>query len=394
MHKRHKAISDSARRAKKANDSLNNGQKDIGNVLTGGIFYPFFGKPDSIARQKDKLYKSVLPNIGYSPTTGLIGTVSAAASFYMDNPDLVTLSSISFSVNYTQKNQLYFPVKTDIWSKKNKYAFPGEICYYKFTQYTYGLGGHSSLNDADKLGYQYLLLREAVLKKMLPGFYLGGGYALDYHWQIKELVPPAGVDDFELYGFTQKSTSSGITINALFDTRHNPINPTKGFYANIVYRGNFSIMGSDENWQSLIIDIRKYCKLRKNSNNVLAFWSYNWIVINGTPPYLDLPSTGWDTYNNQGRGYRQDRFKGNNLLSVEAEYRFYLTHTGLFGAVIFVNAQTVSEWPGTGFNAILPAAGTGIRIKLNKHSAINIAIDFGYGSGGSMGIFAHSGEAF
>jgi hypothetical protein len=38
--------------------------------------------------------------------------------------------------------------------------------------------------------------------------------------------------------------------------------------------------------------------------------------------------------------------------------------------------------------------GAGIRIKLNKHSNTNVAIDYAFGQGGSQGIFMNLGEVF
>lgn len=106
----------------------------------------------------------------------------------------------------------------------------------------------------------------------------------------------------------------------------NQINPRNGFYANIVYRPNFSFWGSDNNWQSLQTDIITYADIPEKSKNTLAFWAFNWITLSKTAPsYLFLPSTGWgDTYNT-GRGYIQGRFRGQNMYYLETEYRFGIT---------------------------------------------------------------------
>jgi hypothetical protein len=153
-------------------------------------------------------------------------------------------------------------------------------------------------------------------------------------------------------------------------------------------------MGSDNDWQSLIIEFRKYLKFPASSNNILAFWSYNWLTPSGKPAYLDLPSTGWDPRVNVGRGYIQGRYKGENLLYFEGEYRFPLTQNHLLGAVIFSNIQSVSEWPSNQFKAIRPGVGAGIRIKMNKYSNTNLALDYGFGTGGSQGVFVNLGEVF
>ena len=188
--------------------------------------------------------------------------------------------------------------------------------------------------------------------------------------------------------------SSGLVGILSYDNRKNSINPEKGLYAKLEYRPNTTWMGSNTNWQSLTIDARKYINFPNGSRNVLAFWSYNWLTLSGKPPYLDLPGTGWDPFNNTGRGYIQGRFRSPNMLYVESEYRFVMSRNGLFGGVGFVNAQSFSNWPGGKFNNIAPAAGFGLRVKVNKTSRTNIAVDYGFGLNGSRGLFVNLGEVF
>lgn len=109
---------------------------------------------------------------------------------------------------------------------------------------------------------------------------------------------------------------------------------------------------------------------------------------------LDLPSTGGYMYNNSGREYALGRFRGSDMLYMEGEYRFGITRNGLSGAVIFANGESFTEFNSNTFQKIAPAEGTGIRIKLNKHSNTNICIDYGVGVGGSRGFFVNLGEVF
>jgi outer membrane protein assembly factor BamA len=180
----------------------------------------------------------------------------------------------------------------------------------------------------------------------------------------------------------------------LYDSRKNINNPLQGFYSSIAYRNNSTFLGSDHNWQSLLLEFRKYIKLSSHSNNVLAFWSYNWFTFGGKPPYFDLPSTGWDTFSNVGRGYIQGRLRGTSLIYLETEYRFGITHNGLLGGVVFVNAQSIPEIQSNRFETILPGGGFGLRIKANKHSNANLCIDYGFGIQGSHGLFFNLCEAF
>jgi outer membrane protein assembly factor BamA len=201
-------------------------------------------------------------------------------------------------------------------------------------------------------------------------------------------------DEIELYGLDTKSTSSGLIFNILYDNRINSINPWAGAYLNVEYRPNITFLGSDANWQMLQIDARKYVPLPKQSENILAFWSYNWFTFAGDAPYLDLPATAWDVSSNMGRGYIQGRFRSKNLVYVESEYRFKISRNGLLGGVAFINAQSVTDFPTNKFNSVALGAGAGLRIKFNKHSRANVCIDYAFGQGGSQGVFVNLGEVF
>ena len=118
------------------------------------------------------------------------------------------------------------------------------------------------------------------------------------------------------------------------------------------------------------------------------------MVTNGKPPYLDLPSSTWDKYGNQGRGYIQSRFRGNDLFSIEAEYRYQILKNGLIGGVIFANVQSVNNYSNNSITKFWPALGIGLRLKFNKSSDTNLAVDYAVGKGNSHGLFVNLGEFF
>jgi hypothetical protein len=140
--------------------------------------------------------------------------------------------------------------------------------------------------------------------------------------------------------------------------------------------------------------LRKYYKFPANSDNVIAFWSYDWLVLSGKPPYLDLPSTSWDPYSTTGRGYIQSRFRGAQMIYGEVEYRFKILNNGLLGGVVFLNGESFSAAPGSKLESIQPGYGPGLRIKLSKASKTNLDIDYGFGNQGSNGLFLTVGEVF
>ncbi len=354
-------------------------------------------REDIVINNKGRIHFSAFPAAGYTLQTGFAGVITANAAFFTTahNHESENISTVVSSIAYTGKSQIIFPIESSIWTKQNKYNILTDWRYLKYPSQTFGLGGHTRQDSSYNLDYSYLKLHQAILKKIGKDLYAGIGYDFDYFWNILEINPPTThPTDFEKYGLTKTEKASGISFNIKYDSRRNPINPEKGIYANILFQPKFTFIGSDANWQSLLLEFRAYVKFPSESKNILAFWSFNWFTLSGNPPYLLLPSTAWDEFSNTGRGYIQGRFRSPNMIDQEAEYRFAVSRNGLFGGVIFADAESFSEIMTGKYEVISPGAGLGIRVKLNRFSRTNLALDYAWGTQGSRGFFVNLGEVF
>jgi hypothetical protein len=373
-------------------DSIMSSQKDVIDIVNFILKRKTTYIPDSLKVKPGKLLFAILPGVGYTLVTGLTFVTSSNVSFYTGKPSTTNLSSVSSISEFSIfDHQILIPLESNIWTKGNKFNLLGDWRYYRYPTYTYGLGGSSSLSKADLIDYSYVRVYQEVLTKIHSNYYAGLGYNLDYHINIKE----KGVGDFQTYNDNATQTvSSGMLFHLLYDDRKNVNNPLQGSFGSISYRPNLTYLGSDQNWQELLCEFRKYIKLSPNSDNVLAFWNLDWFTFGGKVPYFDLPSTGWDTYSNFGRGYIQGRLRGSNMLYLEGEYRFGILRNGLIGGVVFANMQSVSEMQTTDFKTFLPGGGVGLRFKVNKFSDANFCVDYGMGLDGSGGLFFNVCEVF
>lgn len=384
-------------RASAQNTSTQNANTQVDLVDVGRSFLKGqkSTRKDTVQAKAGKLHISALPVAGYTLQTGFAGVLSSNFAFYTSEHSEANLSSVLTSITYSQYQQIIFPVQANIWTRGNKYNIQTDWRYLRYPSLTYGLGGNTAADSGYNIDYGYLRLHQAILRTVARDLYLGIGYDFDYFWNIREIDPPAGKTDFQQYGLTKTATASGVSLHFLYDNRRNPINPANGTYFSVTYRPNFTWLGSDNNWQSLLFDAREYLKFPGSSHNVLSFWSYDWFTVgNGNPPYLLLPSTGWDAYSNTGRGYIQGRYRGKNMLYLESEYRFGITSNGLLGGVVFANAQSFSELSSGQYEYLIPGYGAGIRISLNKFSRTNLCVDYGWGIHGSGGFFVNLGEVF
>jgi len=354
-------------------DSAGSQQKDIVDVFQKLLNNQL--RKDSTPMKVNGPFFSIIPVIGYSMRTGLTGVVATSTSFYSDE-ERMKISRVLINGNYSLRHQYWFTAISNIFLEKRKLHLSGDTRYYKFPTQTYGLGSESKLTDPLHIDYSYLRFYQVAFREIASNLFIGLGYNLDCHWNIEvDSVQGIELNQFVKYQKGTRSISSGVSLNIQYDNRKNAVNPRNGTYANVQFRPDMTVLGSDKNWQSVLIDIRHYFKFPVSSRNILAFWSYNEITVSGKPPYLDMPSIGWDNYSATGRGYAPGRYTGRNLIYLESEYRFSLTEDGLLGGVIFGNAESVSESITDNIHPIIPGGGFGLRIKINKYSNINFSID-------------------
>jgi len=349
-------------------------------------------------RKKKEIYFSILPISTDVPGASKALVTSTTAGFYLGDRKTTYISSVTFAPYFNLKGRFGLPIHSSIWMPDNAYNIQGDTRFLVYPQYTWGLGGGQPEADKVLVNYDYIRFYQSVLKRITPFFYAGIGYDLDYYININTNNAPVNLSDFTGYKYGTapgvNSFSSGLTLNLLYDTRHNSINPIPGVFGNLIYRYNMGLLGSDNNSESVYIDLRKYVSLTNiGPKNQIAFWFYYWTTISSGTPYLNLPSIGNDPYQRSGRGIEQNRYRGESLVYFESEYRRDITSNGLFGFVIFANTNAVSQLNGRNFAYVDPAGGAGLRIKFNKKSDTNICIDYGFSRGYSDLILA-LGEAF
>lgn len=343
-----------------------------------------------------KVYYSLLP-FGKLPGGATALVTTTQAGFYLGHKKTTWLSTVTFSPSMNFKGQFNIPFSANIWSPQNAWNYQGQLRYSYIPTDTWGIGGQSVNNDNLRINYSYIRLYASALKKIKPYFFAGLGYNLDYHINIRPADDTSSIQHFTQYAYgtanRSNSISSGPTLNLLFDTRVNSVNPLPGFYANLILRSNPDFLSSGKAWYSLYADSRKYVTLSQKGQNVLAFWAFAWTTLGSAAPYLNLPAIGWDAEQRSGRGIYSRRYTGNTLLYVETEYRRDITNNGLLGFVVFANVNTVTEQDTRRFAYLHPAAGAGLRIKFNKKTATNVGIDVGF-SKGHNGLYFSLGETF
>ena len=331
------------------------------------------------------------------PTTSSSGKTSFTsfnASFRLGGDAKNTnVSTVYFYPYIGFGGQYGFDVQSSIWYPQNSWNFIGEYFIHNYPQDTWGLGGNSPDDHETLIDYQQLRIHQKSLREIWPHFSVGLGYSLDQHYNIQVEEGDMN-EEFSGYFPDKNSTSSGIMLPVKYDSRRNSVNPKQGFMADLTYSFFTPLLGSDDKWQSLFLDVRKYFPLFSRKAHILAVRSYYWTVVSGNAPFLDLPAIRWEpTPGQSSRGIQQNRYRSNALLDFESEYRFAITDNGFWGGVVFASITSASEYDTQHFMYWHPAGGAGIRMKFNKYSDTNIGFDVAV-SKGFVNVYLFIGEAF
>jgi hypothetical protein len=134
----------------------------------------------------------------------------------------------------------------------------------------------------------------------------------------------------------------------------------------------------------------------RKPRHLIALWFFGNFLIHGNQPYLTLMASAEDQKARSGRGYVQGRYRGEDFIYGELEYRFPISPCSqILGGVLFVNATTASNRISKVhlFDYVKPSVGFGLRLMFNKYVRTNVNVEIGFGVK-SRGMYFSGTETF
>ena len=379
-------------------------------------------------KKKEKNFRFLpLPAFAVTPTTGWMLGVAPGAYWMMGDKSNTSLSSALGTLIFTQKKQVLITAKANTFFKGDSWNMLTDIRYFINSQPTYGLGTgpqsakpvgtagdyngnpYQAIETSQMMEFSYLRMHNTLMKRYKDSrFFFGLGYHLDYHYKINDnllnldTVPQIITSHYaysKINGFDPKQYwLSGISFNLLYDSRDNAVNPYSGRYAFANIRINPEFLGSTKSSSILWLEYRDYLHLSNTRpRHLIGLWTYGWFQTSGTVPYMDLPAVGWDQFGRSGRAYTQGRFRGEDLIYTELEYRIPLQRNkDTFGAVAFINGTTASNSDAgiSLYDYLDTGYGVGLRVMVMKKSRANLSVDYAWGKYGAQGFYFGLNEVF
>ncbi len=346
------------------------------------------GLPDSSKIKQDDSKKwgvLAVPAIGYEKETrGYIGAV-ALFDFKLAHDSITRTSNSKTEITYTQNHQFILENRWQIFSEENLWYCFGEISFSHFPQLFFGIGSNSKLDAQEFFTQRFIKLDFTMSHQILDNIYFGARY--NYYNSL--YLSGDALDMLVRDNITGSGggVSSGAGFYIAYDNRNSILTPTKGAFLSASMLGYNSILGSEYNFISSEIDLRRYIPVSINNWKSLLALQFFGTLTFGDTPFYQLSQLGSSSHM---RGYYRGRYRDDHYLSAQAEYRFDIYWR--FAAAVFAGGGSVASSLQK-FNSIKPSYGTGIRFLIDKIENTYFRIDYALGQN-SDGFYISFGEAF
>lgn len=327
------------------------------------------------------------PTLAYTPETSWEIGVAGLYVYSANRDSTNRLSEIKTFTFYTLENQYGIWTYHALYSDQNKWFFYGQARYQSFPLYYYGIGRDSPAQVQSIIDGNSLIIRERIMRETWPSLYVGleldfqDLHGIEYVDAVPNFAPP----EHGRWG----SRNFGAGVGVLYNNIHNAMNPRKGTYSEWGFLHYNPTWGSEFNFTTFIADHRIYRPVGRD--NVLAAQVYGQLTA-GTAPFNLLSLMGGEGLM---RGYYLGRYRDENLLAGQVEYRMLpFPFSERWGATAFLAmGQVFGDDRPFEWKEFLPAGGAGLRFLVFPDKDIYTRLDFAF-TGEGNGIYFYIGEAF
>jgi hypothetical protein len=361
-----------------------------------------FVATDTLAKTKKGKTKHIIgfPVILHSPE--LTWAFGAAGNYYFKfghKDSLIRTSFFQGLTIVTLRKQIVFGFDGTIFFPNERYILRLHGSASRFPDRFWGIGNYSKAADQESYAISQFYLFPQLLRNVYRKFYVGAAYesqnVFSFEYYQKPNGDPSIFDEQDVPG-RKGSFTSGFGLLLLWDSRDNTFSSSRGFYFQYYINKFSKVIGSQYNYLSQVLDVRKYISLGRTS--VLAFQLLGNFNL-GDLPVRSMANIGSGSIM---RGYYEGRFTDKNVIATQAELRQHLINR--LGMVAFVGVgrvasslsdflQTSSSTKASTLTGLKPSLGAGLRLALDKAEKLNVRLDVGFGRE-AHGVYLNLAEAF
>jgi hypothetical protein len=331
----------------------------------------------------------IYPTVAFAPETSWEFGLSSVFVFYANHDTTNRLSELNAFTFVTLEQQYGLWVDHALYAQDNLWFLLGRLRFQSFPLLYHGIGPNSPEEHLAQVNATLLQVKERVLRKVHGSIF--AGIEIDYQrLSSVEFIPREHAIEEYPTG-SNGSSNLGLGGGILFDNRHNILNVRRGFFSELAFLNYHHAWGSDHSFTSIISDTRLYRPM--NKRDVLALQLLGQFNAGGAP-FNQLAMLGGESIM---RGYYLGRYRDNNQVALQAEYRFLplpLGFTKRWGAALFAGAGSVfNDLETLKASNFVWSGGAGLRFLLFPKKDIYTRFDVAFTREGT-GIYIFIGEAF
>jgi outer membrane protein assembly factor BamA len=339
--------------------------------------------PDSVAAAPGRFL--LFPFFLKSPETNW-GFGGATAYFFRPEKKdtLIRTSDVNFVGLYTLNKQVVLVLNSTVFFPEENQIFRFQGSYSYYPDKFWGKGNETPPDNEEDYSLKQYFINPQLLYRVYSRLYAGLNYEYQNTYDVR--YAPGSIFDTQQIPGRYGGKTSGLGLLVTWDTRNNAFSPSKGFFSEINFTSFARVLGSDFSFTSLVVDMRKFIRLRLGT--VLALRGFG-KLSQGDVPFRNLAMLGGSELM---RGYYKGRYADEDLLALQAEVRQFLFWR--LGAAVFGSAGQVSnETAGFRLNDFHYAYGAGLRFLLNEKEKLNLRVDYGRSDDGGA-VYVILKEAF
>lgn len=316
-----------------------------------------------------------IPYLSYDRTLGFSFGAVPMMMYKLNKKDTISPSSITGAIGiYTTEktwfamvfNKFYF--NEDKW-RATLFGGRGNINFQFFVDSPISPGyiDYNTILDVFKIEMQ---------RKVYKDLYAG----INYSYTKMETTFEVGEGVKEIAYF------NGVGAVLSYDIRDDVYYPHKGFIVNLNYTSFPEFLDNKYISDKIELDYNHFFSM-KNEKDVIGLRFYGGFGI-GDLNFNQQFVIG----RNDIRGYTQGKYRGNQLIAIQSEYR--MNPWEKIGFVGFIGVASVFNGINEVDNGkILPGAGLGFRYLVFPKNKMNVGMDFAVGDG-DWGVYFKIGETF
>lgn len=349
---------------------------------------------DNVINNKSDLSQPqvlVYPTLAFAPETSWELGASTLYVYFAKRDTTNRLSEVNAFTFFTLENQYGFWFDHAIYSDQNRWFFLGRTRIQSFPLFYHGIGIATPEQYIARVEANQVLIKERVLRKLRNDIYIGVQVDFQRLGGTDFVLLDSGNTNLVLPVGHDGSTNIGLGLGLVQDNRHNVLNVRKGLFSELAFLHYDPAWGSTYKFTSILSDTRVYRPM--GENNVLAaqvLGQFNF----GDVPFNQLALMGGESLM---RGYYLGRYRDQNQLAAQLEYRFLpipFEFTDRLGFAVFAGTGTVfNQVANLNISNFVVSGGVGLRFLLFPRKDIWTRLDFAV-TEESTGFYLFIGESF